>query len=290
MGLFVKSPIETGREFGGSQGQKLMQFGDDDSAIFVRNVSKIFDTPEGAPFTAVQDINFQVKMGEFVSIVGPSGCGKSTILNLISGLLELSGGKIEILGKGRKDLLGYIFQKDALLPWKTIIQNISLALKFRNVDKDVTMEKARYWIRQMGLQGFEHYFSSQLSGGMRKRVALAMVYIFDPEIILMDEPFGSLDVQTRNIMENELLQDWEVNKKTILFVTHDLEEAISLSDRIIVMTRRPGRIKSTYEIDLPRPRNVIDIRFDRHFFDIHQRIWNDLRGEVGNGEKNSPSI
>ncbi len=259
-----------------------------DTAISLQHVGRHFDFQDRETLVVLQDITFEVKSGEFVSIVGPSGCGKSTILNLVSGLLPLSEGNIKVLSDGGPRSLGYIFQKDVLFPWRTVLENVCLPLKFRKVDKETASQKATEWIRRVGLQGFEYYYPAQLSGGMRKRVALAMVFIYEPATILMDEPFGALDIQTRNVMENELLQLWEENKKTVVFVTHDLEEAISLSDRVLVMKRGPGRIKSTYEIDLPRPRNVVDIRFHRHFLDLHQRIWNDLKEEVLDEKKTPP--
>jgi NitT/TauT family transport system ATP-binding protein len=176
--------------------------------------------------------------------------------------------------------VGFIFQRDALLPWKTVLDNVALALDFRGVTKDEGQRRARAWIARVGLGGFEHYYPHQLSGGMRKRVQLAQSLVYDPPIVLMDEPFSALDVQTRNLMENELLQLWAEDRKTVVFITHDLEEAIALSDEVVVMTASPGRVKAVYPIELPRPRNVTEIRFEPAFGRVYQRLWADLRDEV----------
>lgn len=251
--------------------------------IHLDRVSKRFAAgPDGA-FTAVEGVSFVVRAGEFVSVVGPSGCGKSTLLGLVSGLLPPSGGRILVEGAetaGINKKLGYLFQRDALLPWKTVLDNVALPLLFRRWPPAEARERARDWIRRVGLAGFERYHPYQLSGGMRKRVSLATTMVYGPEIILMDEPFAALDVQTRNLMENELLEIWAQDRKTVLFITHDLEEAIALSDRVIVMTASPGRVKGTYDIPLVRPRSVTDVRFDPAFSSLYEAMWKDLKDEV----------
>lgn len=253
-----------------------------EAAIRLRNVSKRF-MHRGQSVTALQDVTMDVMPGRFVSIVGPSGCGKSTTLSLISGLMPANEGQVFVGGKsvnGVQTGVGFMFQRDALLPWKTVLNNVTLGLIFRGWESRKADAHARSWLKRVGLSGFEHHYPYQLSGGMRKRVALAQTMVYGPNIILMDEPFSALDVQTRNLMENEVLGIFQEEHKTVLFITHDLEEAIALSDEVIVMTARPGRIKARYNIELPRPRNVTEIRFDPHYVELYERIWADLRDEV----------
>ncbi|MBA2450473.1 MAG: ABC transporter ATP-binding protein [Chloroflexi bacterium] len=254
-----------------------------DVAISLRNVTRRFHPKKRPPFVAVSDVTLDVPSGTFLSVVGPSGCGKSTLLGMISGLQPASAGDVYVQGTPVRDVrreIGFIFQRDALLPWKTVLDNVALALVFRGRAKPEARDVARSWITRVGLAGFEGYYPHQLSGGMRKRVSLAQTLVYDPPIVLMDEPFSALDVQTRNLMENELLQLWAVDRKTVVFITHDLEEAISLSDQVVVMTASPGRIKAVYPIELPRPRNVTEIRFEPAFGRIYERLWADLRDEV----------
>lgn len=251
--------------------------------IRLEHVTKRFLLGPDGGFTAVEDVSLEVHPGEFVSVVGPSGCGKSTLLGMISGLLPLSAGRIlvegeEVIGINRK--LGYLFQRDALLPWKTILDNVALPLLFRRLDARAARIRAGEWVQRVGLAGFEDYHPHQLSGGMRKRASLATTMVYEPDIILMDEPFAALDVQTRNLMENELLDIWAQERKTVLFITHDLEEAIALSDRVIVMTASPGRVKGAYEIPLGRPRSVTEVRFHPAFGPLYESMWNDLKDEV----------
>ena len=226
--------------------------------IGLEHVTQRFPLPrEEREFTAVQDVSFDVRGGELVSIVGPSGCGKSTLLSLIAGLVPVTAGRIVLDGEtvtAVNPRLGFVFQRDALFPWKTVGENVGLPLVFRGVDAASARPRVAEWIARIGLTGFEHYHPYQLSGGMRKRVGLAMTMVYEPEILLMDEPFGALDVQTRNLMENDLLDIWAQFRRTVVFVTHDLEEAIALSDRIVVMTASPGRVKSIYPIRLCRAR------------------------------------
>jgi NitT/TauT family transport system ATP-binding protein len=260
-------------------------------SIVLEHVTQRFPLPrENREFTAVQDVSFQVDGGEFVSIVGPSGCGKSTLLGLIAGLVPTTDGRVTVDGEpvaGVNPRLGFVFQRDALFPWKTVAQNVGLPLLFRGIESATAQRLVDEWIGRIGLRGFEHYHPHQLSGGMRKRVALAMTMVYEPQIVLMDEPFGALDVQTRNLMENDLLEIWNQFRRTVVFVTHDLEEAIALSDRIVVMTASPGRVKSIYPISLPRPRSVTEIRFHPDFGRFYETIWKDLKDEVRLGYERS---
>jgi len=252
-------------------------------AIELRGVTKRFLTPSGSVYTALRDLNLTVEPGEFCAVVGPTGCGKSTTLALISGLEPPSEGEVDVLGQpvtGIADGIGYMFQSDAVFPWKTVLENVAAGPRYHRASNRDARLKARGWIARVGLAGFEDRYPYQLSGGMRKRVALAQSLINGPRILLMDEPFSALDVQTRSLMENELLGLWAATSASVVFVTHDLEEAISLSDRVFVITAGPGTVKSTYQVELPRPRNVAEIRFQPRFAEIYQEIWKDLRDEV----------
>ena len=216
-------------------------------------------------------------------MVGPTGSGKSTTLGLISGLEQPSGGSVKVMGKpvqGIDPRIGYVFQADAVFPWKNVLNNVATGPRFRGQPKAQALERARDWIARVGLSGFEDRYPHQLSGGMRKRVALAQTFINEPQILLMDEPFSALDVQTRTMMEDELLQLWSAHSASVVFVTHDLEEAISLADRVCVITSGPGTVKGIYTIDLPRPRKVAEIRFEPRFVQLYHQIWEDLRDEV----------
>src|SRR5438128_1687996 len=252
-------------------------------AIDLRGVTKRFLTPSGGVYTALRDLNLTVQAGEFCAVVGPTGCGKSTTLALISGLEPASEGEVEVLGKpvrGIAEHIGYVFQTDAVFPWKTVLDNVAAGPRYHGRPTSEAQSTAREWISRVGLSGFEDSYPYQLSGGMRKRVALAQSLINGPQILLMDEPFSALDVQTRSLMENELLGLWSSTSASVVFVTHDLEEAISMSDRVFVITAAPGTVKSNYKVDLPRPRNVAEIRFQPRFTEIYEEIWKDLRDEV----------
>ncbi len=252
-------------------------------AIELRDATKRFPTPSGKAYTAIRDINLTVAPGEFVAVVGPTGCGKSTTLSLISGLEQPSAGSVQVMGKpvqGIDPRIGYVFQADAVFPWKSVLSNVATGPLFRGQRKAEALEHAHDWIARVGLSGFENHYPHQLSGGMRKRVALAQTFINEPQILLMDEPFSSLDVQTRTMMEDELLQMWSSLSASVVFVTHDLEEAISLADRVCVLTAGPATVKGIYTIDLPRPRNVAEIRFEPRFVQLYHEIWEDLRNEV----------
>jgi len=253
-------------------------------AIELRSVSKTFTTPRGGSHQALRDLDLTVEQGEFCAVVGPTGCGKSTTLTLVSGLQRPTTGEVAVDGvpvSGIGRDIGFVFQTDAIFPWKTVLDNVLAGPRFRGTPMKQARADARDWLRRVGLAGFEDRYPHQLSGGMRKRVALAQSLINSPRILLMDEPFSALDVQTRAIMSNELLTLWELTRPAVVFVTHDLEEAIALADKVVVMTAGPGAtIKSTFPIDLPRPRVVQEIRFDPHFVALYRNIWEALRSEV----------
>ncbi len=254
------------------------------SRIEIVGVTKRFVSPTGTAMTALRDVSFSVEPGQFCAVVGPTGCGKSTTLTMVAGLERPSAGVVRVGGQavdGIADHMSFMFQSDALLPWKSVLQNVALGPRFRGVPKSEALAKAREWIRVVGLSGFEDHHPHQLSGGMRKRATLAASLISEPSILLMDEPFGALDVQTKAIMSNELLTLWERTRPSVLFITHDLEEAVALADRVVVMTAGPGTVKAVYDIDLPRPRGAVqEIRFEPRFLELHQQIWESLREEV----------
>lgn len=255
--------------------------------IALKNISKVF-TRDERELQALININIDVKEGEFLSIVGPSGCGKSTLLNIIAGLLRPTTGEISLDGQlltGINTKIGYITQKDNLLPWRTTRENIEIGLELRSVSRSERKSQAIELIDRVGLAGFEDHFPNELSGGMRKRASLARTLIYNPDVLLMDEPFSAVDAQTRLILENQLLELWSGTGNTIIFVTHDLEEAISLSDRVIVFSARPGTAKAVDSIPLARPRDTIKIRFNEDFIKIYERIWKDLEEEVGKAEE-----
>ena len=239
---------------------------------------------EGERYTAVADASIAIAPGEFVSVVGPTGCGKSTLLNVAAGLLAPSAGRALVDGKpleGINSRAGYMFQADALMPWRSALSNVAAGLEFHGVPRSEAATRAREWLTRVGLSGFEDRYPHQLSGGMRKRVALAQMLILDPEILLMDEPFSALDIQTRHLMENQLLDLWSADRKSVLFITHDLEEAIALSDRVVVLSAGPAtRPIGEFPIDLPRPRDVAEIRLSPRFVELHEAIWRVLKSEV----------
>jgi NitT/TauT family transport system ATP-binding protein len=252
--------------------------------IELGGVTKRFVTPSGSVFTAIREVDLLIEPGQFCAVVGPTGCGKSTTLSLVSGLDRPTAGTVRVGGQvvdGIASDMSFMFQTDALLPWKTVLGNIAMGPLFRGMAKKQARADAREWLRRVGLSGFEDHHPHQLSGGMRKRVSLAAALINEPSILLMDEPFGALDVQTKAIMSNELLGLWEQTRPTVVFITHDLEEAVALADRVVVMTVGPGTIKGVFEIDLPRPRGAVqEIRFDSRFLELHRQIWESLREEV----------
>ena len=252
-------------------------------AIELAAVARRFVSPEGKVLTALRDFNMTVARGEFCAVVGPTGCGKSTTLTLISGLARPSAGEVRVMGApvtGIDPRIGFVFQSDAVFPWQSVLDNVAAGPRYRGRPKGETIERARDWIKRVGLAGFEAHYPHQLSGGMRKRVALAQTFINEPQILLMDEPFSALDVQTRVLMQDELLQLWSQATASVVFVTHDLEEAIALADRVFVLTAGPATVKAVYPIDLPRPRVTSEIRYEPHFIELSRLIWNDLRDEV----------
>src|SRR5438105_2350736 len=253
-------------------------------ALALEQVTVTFVSPDGARYTALRDTTLHVAPGEFVSVVGPTGCGKSTLLNIAVGLLEPSAGRTSVFGEPLQGLnrkAGYLFQTEALMPWRTALRNVMAGLEFREVDEATARARAESWLQRVGLAGFGARYPHQLSGGMRKRVALAQTLILDPEIILMDEPFSALDIQTRQLMENELLELWSADRKSVVFITHDLEEAISLSDRVVVLSAGPeAHPIGEFAIDLPRPRDVAEIRLAPRFIELHTLIWRAMKNEV----------
>jgi NitT/TauT family transport system ATP-binding protein len=255
-----------------------------DYRIELSAVTKRFSTPGGTAFTALRDVTMTVEPGRFCAVVGPSGCGKSTTLTLVAGLDRPSEGSVRVGGRpvdGIARGTSFMFQTDALLPWKTVLGNVAMGPLFHGVPKKTAVTDAREWLRLVGLAGFENHHPHQLSGGMRKRVSLAAALINEPSVLLMDEPFGALDVQTKAIMSNELLTLWDQTQPSVIFVTHDLEEAIALADQVVVMTAAPGTVKAVFDIDLPRPRGAVqEIRFGKRFGELHQQIWESLRDEV----------
>ncbi len=235
-------------------------------------------------YVAVQDVNLSVADGEFLAIVGPTGCGKSTILNAIAGLLKPSSGTVSIDGqpvRGVQNDIGYLFQQDALLPWKTALENVELGPMFKGVGTAERREQSMKWLAKVGLKGFEHRYPHQLSGGQRKRVQMAQALITGPKVILMDEPFSALDIHTRHLMQNELLRLWQEERRAVVMITHDLEEAIALGDRVVVLAAGPrSRVIDSFPVDLERPRDVAEIKLDPRFMDLYRNIWSSLRGEV----------
>ncbi|WP_419599445.1 ABC transporter ATP-binding protein [Sutterella wadsworthensis] len=252
-------------------------------AIAFENVTCSFETPEGV-YTATKDVSFSIGDGEFVSVVGPTGCGKSTLLNAAAGLLKPAAGRVLIYGEalnGINHRAGYMFQAESLMPWATAIDNVMMSLKFRGVPENEAREAGFDWLERVGLERFADRYPHELSGGMRKRVAMAQTMIADPDILLMDESFSALDIQTRQLMENELLELWQAKKKAVLFITHDLDEAIAMSDRVVVMSAGPASHPlGSFPIAIPRPRNVAEIRTRADFNECYSAIWEVLREEV----------
>ncbi|MCL5961861.1 MAG: ABC transporter ATP-binding protein [Chloroflexi bacterium] len=253
------------------------------SKIGINGVTQRF-SGQGGVFTALENANLEIATGEFVALIGPSGCGKSTLLNIVAGLTDPTAGAILIDGEDytgrRHPQVGYVFQQDTVLPWRRVGDNVLLGLEYRGVPKGERPAKAARFLAMAGLQGFESYYPYQLSGGMRRRLALVMTLVVEPTVLLMDEPFGALDAFTKMFIHNELLRIWDQFHQTILFVTHDLSEALTLSDRIIIMGTRPGRILAEYQVKLPRPRNVIRLREDEAFLRQSKEVWDLLASEL----------
>jgi NitT/TauT family transport system ATP-binding protein len=252
-------------------------------ALSIRHLSKRFARPDGGEYPALSDVSLDVAGGEFVAIVGPSGCGKSSLLTAIAGLDAGFDGDVELFGRpvdGVRPDVGLIFQKDALLPWHTAEDNVAMALRFRGVPRPLARRRAADWLGRVGLARFRDRYPHQLSGGMRKRVAIAATLVYEPRILLMDEPFSALDAQTRNLLENDILHLWSGSGQTVLFVTHDLEEAIGLSNRVVVLTASPGRVLDTFACPFGSSRNLLELRFDPAFTALLVRVWHTLEDEA----------
>jgi NitT/TauT family transport system ATP-binding protein len=256
-------------------------------AVALNEVVVAFRVARGQPFVAVERATLNVADGEFVAIVGPTGCGKSTLLNIAAGLLTPYAGTASIFGApitGLNRQAGYLFQADALFPWKTALENVAIGLETAGTPPSQARPRAQEWLKRVGLSAFGDRYPHLLSGGQRKRVGLAQVLIRDPKILLMDEPFGPLDAQTRQIMGNLLLDLWSADRKAVLFVTHDLEEAIALSDRVVIMSAGPGsRIIGDWRVPLARPRDISEVKLDPVFHELHRDIWHKLKAEVVKG-------
>ncbi len=257
------------------------------TAVALDDATVAFRLADDRVYTAVERARLAVAHGEFVAIVGPTGCGKSTLLNVAAGLLRPVSGSVRIFDAPLTGLnrdAGYLFQADALFPWKTAIDNVAIGLEIEGTPRRDALERAQSWLISVGLSAFGNRYPHMLSGGQRKRVGLAQVLIRDPKILLMDEPFGPLDAQTRQIMGNLLLELWTADRKAVLFVTHDLEEAIALADRVVIMSAGPSaRIIGDWAVGLPRPRDITEVRLDKEFHALHREIWNVLKAEVLKG-------
>ena len=262
-------------------------------AIELSETSVVFELADARTYTAVEQATLSVGAGEFVAVVGPTGCGKSTLLNLAAGLLAPASGSVRIFGAPLTSLnrqAGYLFQADALFPWKTALDNVAIGLQIAGTPPTQARQRAEGWLNAVGLGAFSNRYPHMLSGGQRKRVGLAQVLIRDPKILLMDEPFGPLDAQTRQIMGNLLLKLWMEDRKAVLFVTHDLEEAIALADRVVIMSAGPrSRIVGDWPVHLARPRDIFEIRLDKEFHALHREIWSVLKAEVAKGYAQSAS-
>jgi NitT/TauT family transport system ATP-binding protein len=256
-------------------------------AVALEDATVAFRVADARVYTAVEQARLAVAHGEFVAIVGPTGCGKSTLLNVAAGLLKPAAGSVRIFDRplmGLNQDAGYLFQADALFPWKTAIDNVAIGLEIAGAPRAEALKRAQGWLASVGLAAFAGRYPHMLSGGQRKRVGLAQVLIRDPKILLMDEPFGPLDAQTRQIMGNLLLELWTADRKAVLFVTHDLEEAIALADRVVIMSAGPGaRIIGDWRVPLPRPRDIFEARLDKEFHALHREIWSVLKSEVMKG-------
>ena len=255
-----------------------------DAILTAEDVAVRFETTEG-PVTAVDNVSFRVRQGEFLSIIGPSGCGKSTLFNVIGGLLAQHAGTVRVGGEtisGPHKSIGMVFQEESTFPWRNVVDNVAFPLELTGMPKAKRLERARHFIKMVGLDGFENRYPGELSGGMRQRVSLARTLASEPKILLMDEPFAALDEQTRLLLGDKVLQIQQHLKQTTLLITHNITEAVQMSDRILVMTYRPGKVKRIIDIDLPRPRTS-DIVGSEEFGRYVAQIWNDLREEASRG-------
>jgi len=249
-------------------------------AINLENLTKVFYARK-KKIVALENIDLSVREGEFLCIVGPSGCGKTTLLRILAGLEKQTWGKVIIRSKNpEKPLTSMVFQGESVFPWMTVAENVAYSLRIRGIPKNERREIADHYLKLMGLDGFADTFPHQLSGGMKQRINVARAFVSDPEILLMDEPFGALDEQNRLILQQELLKIWEGSGKTTLFITHSIDEALVLADRIIIMTAHPGRVKAIVPIDIPRPRDILSLRSSPQFGALFQEIWRLLQEEV----------
>ena len=264
------------------------------TAVALDDATVAFRLADNRLYTAVEQARLAVEQGEFVAIVGPTGCGKSTLLNVAAGLLRPVSGSVRIFDSpltGLNREAGYLFQADALFPWKTAIDNVAIGLEIEGTPRSHALERAQAWLASVGLAAFGNRYPHMLSGGQRKRIGLAQVLIRGPKILLMDEPFGPLDAQTRQIMGNLLLELWSADRKAVLFVTHDLEEAIALADRVVIMSAGPSaRIIGDWRVGLPRPRDITEVRLDKEFHRLHREIWGVLKAEVLKGYAQSSQV
>ncbi len=252
-------------------------------AFSIDGITHVVRARDGRNLTILDGVDLEIREGEFVSIVGTSGCGKSTLLNLASGLLKPSSGSVRVFGDrlaGLDSRIGYMFQVDALLPWRTVQHNVGMGLELAGVPRAERNQRTAAILAELGLAGFEKHYPSELSGGMRQRASLARTWVTNPEIILMDEPFGALDSQTRLLIQDSFLAFWERHRKTVVLVTHDLGEAIAMSDRVVVMSARPGRIKTIIPIDLPRPRRLEETHREPKYNEYWQMLWQHLKEEA----------
>jgi NitT/TauT family transport system ATP-binding protein len=255
----------------------------DNPVIRVEAVSKLFRTPGEGVIRALQEISLDIRYGEFVTVVGPSGCGKSTLIKLIAGFSAVSAGRIFFEAdevRGLNTRVGYVPQESKLFPWLTVEENVGFGLDSKRFPRAERERQVNYFIKLAGLTGFEKYYPAQLSGGMSKRASIMRALAYEPPVILMDEPFGPLDAQTRMVLQDELLKIWEQKRQTIVFVTHDLVEAVALADRVVVMTHRPGKIKDIIEVPMARPRNIFEIHRQKGFDEAYGRLWNIFRHEL----------
>ena len=255
----------------------------DKPVIQVDDVSKLFRTPSEGTIGALQDVSLTIPYGEFITVVGPSGCGKSTLLKLVAGFSLPSSGRILYQGeevRGLNTKVGYVPQESKLFPWLTVEENVGFGLDSKRYPREKRDHQVRHFINLAGLAGFEKYYPAQLSGGMSKRASIIRALAYEPPVILMDEPFGPLDAQTRMVLQDELLKIWEQKRQTIVFVTHDLVEAVALADRVVVMTHRPGKIKDVINVPMSRPRNIFEIHRQEGFDEAYCRLWNIFRHEL----------
>jgi NitT/TauT family transport system ATP-binding protein len=253
------------------------------TAIHVSNLGYTVKGRDGRPLEILKTIDLEIADGEFVAIVGPSGCGKSTLLNFMAGLIPIQSGDVKVLGTTAHDgdlNVGYMFQHHALMPWRTILRNAEIGLELRGVASAARRRKVGDILRDLGLAGFENHYPGEVSGGMRQRASLARTLATDPQVVLMDEPFGALDAQTKVLIHEMFLASWEANRRTVVFVTHDLAEAITLSDRVVVMSARPGYLMADHRIHIPRPRNLSHLHTDPRFAEYYDKLWEQLRGEA----------